>query len=125
MFDVDHRDCPVYQDIGQGLASPGIEYYLPLFFEQTATLFDHLSPETTIIQYQGVQEAIEQFWQDLTERYENRKVDPNRPLLAPAKVLMPSEEINRALKNTLVLSCQQNALTPLTASTLMTSHCLS
>ncbi|WP_257287548.1 transcription-repair coupling factor [Endozoicomonas sp. SESOKO2] len=97
-FDVDHRECPVYQDIGQGLASPGIEYYLPLFFEQTATLFDHLSSETTIIQYQGVQEAIEQFWQDLTERYENRKVDPNRPLLPPVKVLMPSEEINRALK---------------------------
>lgn len=97
-FDVDHRECPVYQDIGQGMASPGIEYYLPLFFEKTATLFDHLSTDTTIIQYQGVQEAIEHFWQDLTDRYENRKVDKHHPLLPPAKVLMPSEEINRALK---------------------------
>ncbi|MGI9279398.1 MAG: transcription-repair coupling factor [Endozoicomonas sp.] len=97
-FDVDHRECPVYQDIGEGMASPGIEYYLPLFFKQTATLFDHLSTQTTIIQCEGVQEAIEQFWQDLTDRYENRKVDPNRPLLPPAQVLMPSEEINRALK---------------------------
>ncbi|MET4755024.1 transcription-repair coupling factor (superfamily II helicase) [Endozoicomonas sp. NE40] len=39
-FDVDYRECPLYQDIGQGMASPGIEYYLPLFFDQTATLFD-------------------------------------------------------------------------------------
>jgi transcription-repair coupling factor (superfamily II helicase) len=97
-FDVDHRECPVYQDIGQSMASPGIEYYLPLFFESTATLFDHLPEETTVIQCEGVQDAIANFWNDITERYENRKVDPIRPLLAPMQVLMPAEEINHHLK---------------------------
>ena len=56
-FDVDHRECPIYQDIGQAIASPGIEYYLPLFFEQTATLFDYLPESTRIISCEGIAEA--------------------------------------------------------------------
>lgn len=97
-FDVDHRECPIYQDIGQAVASPGIEYYLPLFFDETASLFDHLSDSTTVIQCEGVQEAIQQFWQEVTERYENRRVDPLRPLLPPHRVLLPAEEFNARLK---------------------------
>ncbi|MRI34184.1 transcription-repair coupling factor [Endozoicomonas sp. OPT23] len=97
-FDVDHRDCPIYQDIGLGMASPGIEYYLPLFFDGTASLFDHLSEQTCIIQCEGVQDAMEQFWRDVTDRYENRKVDPLRPLLAPSEVLLPVAELNQKLK---------------------------
>ena len=41
-IDGDPSKARVYKDIGQGLASAGIEYYLPLFFEETATLFDYL-----------------------------------------------------------------------------------
>ncbi len=97
-FDVDHRDCPLYQDIGQGMASPGIEYYLPLFFDETASLFDHLSEQTCVIQCEGVQDAMGQFWRDVSDRYENRKVDPLRPLLPPSEVLLPVEELNQKLK---------------------------
>lgn len=96
-FDVDHRECPLYQDIGQAMASPGIEYYLPLFFDQTATLLDHLPEKTVVIQCQGVQEALQHFWSDVNERYENRRVDPLRPLLPPNHVMMPPEELNGKL----------------------------
>ncbi|MCW7552510.1 transcription-repair coupling factor [Endozoicomonas gorgoniicola] len=96
-FDVDYRECPLYQDIGQGMASPGMEYYLPLFFEQTATLLDHIPEQTIVVQCQGVQEALQHFWKDVNERYENRKVDPLRPLLPPHRVLMPPEELNAKL----------------------------
>ncbi len=41
-FDVDHTRCPIYQDVSSGLTPPGIEYYAPLFFEQSASLFDYL-----------------------------------------------------------------------------------
>ncbi|OED45810.1 transcription-repair coupling factor [Endozoicomonas sp. (ex Bugula neritina AB1)] len=92
-FDVDHRECPIYQDIGQGIASPGIEYYLPLFFQQTSTLFDYLPEHTHIICSAGINDAIEHFLKDVRERYENRKVDPLRPLLAPHQVLLPAEEL--------------------------------
>ncbi|AMO56506.1 transcription-repair coupling factor [Endozoicomonas montiporae] len=96
-FDVDHRECPMYQDIGQGMASPGIEYYLPLFFEETATLLDHLPEKTIVVQCQGVQDALQHFWKDVNDRYENRKVDPLRPLLPPHRVMMPPEELNAKL----------------------------
>ena len=96
-FDVDHRECPIYQDIGQGIPSPGIEYYLPLFFEQTATLFDYLPEDTRIIACEGINKAIEHFHQDVRDRYENRKVDPLRPLLKPYQVLMPQEELFLAI----------------------------
>src|SRR4249920_2466617 len=42
-FDFDPRRCPLYQDLKEGGAPAGIEYYLPLFFEQTAPLFAHLA----------------------------------------------------------------------------------
>ena len=109
-FDVDYRDCPLYQNIGQGMASPGIEYYLPLFFEQTASLFDHLPARTAIIQCQGVQDAIEHFWQDVGERYDNRKVDPLRPLLPPRHVMMPVEELNSRLLDYPRASLREEAL---------------
>ena len=96
-FDVDHRECPVYQDIGQGIASPGIEYYLPLFFEKTATLFDYLPEDTRVLACEGINEAIEHFHQDVLDRYENRKVDTLRPLLKPQQVLMPQEELFLAI----------------------------
>ena len=96
-FDVDYRECPIYQDIGQGMASPGIEYYLPLFFEQTATLLNHLPEQTIVVQCQGVQDALQHFWKDVNDRYENRKVDPLRPLLPPHQVMMPPEEFNAKL----------------------------
>lgn len=96
-FDVDFRDCPLYQDITQGMASPGIEYYLPLFFPETASLLEHLPKQTTVVQCQGVQEAIDHFWKDVSERYDNRRVDPLRPLLPPHHVMMPPEELNSRL----------------------------
>nr|MDT0253863.1 transcription-repair coupling factor [Endozoicomonas sp.] len=93
-FDVNHRDCPVYQDIGEGIISPGIEYYLPLFFKETetATLFDYLPEQTRILVYEAMNPALDHYYSDVQARYENRRVDPTRPLLPPARVVMPPDE---------------------------------
>src|SRR5690606_30819302 len=53
------RDNPVYQDVSQGVAPPGIEYYLPLFFEQTANLFDYRPPQTLVFNTAQLQDASE------------------------------------------------------------------
>src|SRR4030095_9244240 len=47
-FEGDLTRMSVYRDIGEGAPPPGIEYYLPLFFDTTATLFDYL-PGNTIV----------------------------------------------------------------------------
>jgi transcription-repair coupling factor (superfamily II helicase) len=97
-FDVDHRKCPIYQDVSQGVAPAGIEYYLPLFFEQTSTLFDYLPERCLIITSKGLERSADQFWRELHNRYDERNIDPQRPLLPPQQVFIPSEQLFASLK---------------------------
>ena len=97
-FDVDHRICPVYQDVNDGLSPSGIEYYLPLFFEATASLFDYIDSDGQVLMFSGLEQAIEEFWRECNKRYESRKVDPERPILAPNELFLPVNEVFSQLK---------------------------
>ncbi len=98
-FDVDFRRCPIYQDLSTGITPAGIEYYLPLFFEETDTLFDYLPGDTQVFSLPGIEKAAEQFWTDARSRYEDRRVDPERPLLPPADIFLPVEDCFARLKS--------------------------
>ena len=98
-FDVDFRRCPIYQDLSTGITPAGIEYYLPLFFEESATLFDYLPQDTQVFSLPGIEKAAEQFWQDARNRYEDRRVDPERPILPPADIFLPVEDCFARLKS--------------------------
>ncbi|MEC8937194.1 MAG: transcription-repair coupling factor, partial [Pseudomonadota bacterium] len=78
LFDVDPRQCPLYNDALKAIPSPGLEQYLPLFFEETASLFEHLTEDTRIALLPDVFHAAEQHWQSIESRYENLGVDPTR-----------------------------------------------
>lgn len=99
-FNVDHRECPIYQDVNAGIAPPGIEYYLPLFFQNCSSLFEYLPPNSQTFILGNIDEAAERFWKELSQRYESRRVDPLRPLLSPSKVFLTVDEMFSALKNT-------------------------
>src|SRR5690606_35964563 len=88
-FDVDLRRRPIHQDLASGITPAGIEYYLPLFFEESATLFDYLPSDTQVFSLPGIEQAAEQFWNDARHRYEDRRVDPERPLLPPSDIFLP------------------------------------
>nr|WP_218572922.1 transcription-repair coupling factor [Pseudomonas sp. R-28-1W-6] len=98
-FDVDFRRCPIYQDLSTGITPAGIEYYLPLFFEDSATLFDYLPADTQVFSLPGIEKAAEHFWSDARSRYEERKVDPERPLLPPVDLFLPVEDCFARLKS--------------------------
>lgn len=98
-FDVDHRQCPLYQDISEGLASAGIEYYLPLFFESLSSLFDYLPENACLIQLPDLEQAAENYWNEVSLRYESRRHDIRRPLLPPHDVFLRLDELQRLLKN--------------------------
>lgn len=98
-FDVDFRRCPIYQDLSTGITPAGIEYYLPLFFEESATLFDYLPTDTQVFSLPGIEKAAEQFWVDARGRYEERRVDPERPLLPPVDIFLTVEDCFARLKN--------------------------
>ncbi|MDE2566775.1 MAG: DEAD/DEAH box helicase, partial [Burkholderiales bacterium] len=82
----------LYKDIDQGIAGGGIEYYLPLFFEQPATIFDYLGETAALVLHGQVDEALAHFWIDTRERHRFLQHDPERPILAPQAIFMPAEE---------------------------------
>ncbi|MEZ5456198.1 MAG: transcription-repair coupling factor [Lysobacteraceae bacterium] len=96
-FPIDPRRCPLYQDLKEGVAPNGIEYYLPLFFEQTSTLFDYFGPSTLCVLADGVLEAADAFWANTGERYEQRRHDIERPVLPPEQLFLPPEPLRERL----------------------------
>ncbi len=111
-FDVDFRRCPIYQDLASGITPSGIEYYLPLFFEESATLFDYLPTDTQVFSLPGIEQAAEQFWGDVRNRYEERRVDPERPLVPPAELFLPVEDCFARLKGSPRLVLSQEDVEP-------------
>ena len=86
----------VYKDMGNGVATAGIEYYLPLFFEQTATVFDYLGQGgdqgATVVLHGDLEPAFQRFWQDTRERYRLVQGDPERPALPPETLFLGIEQ---------------------------------
>ena len=92
-FDFDPRRCPLYQDLKEGGTPAGIEYYLPLFFERTASLFEHLPVGTLLVQADGATEAAVAFWAQTGDRYEQRRHDIERPILPPGEIFLSPDEL--------------------------------
>ncbi|WP_205617439.1 transcription-repair coupling factor [Pelomicrobium methylotrophicum] len=90
-FEGDPSRSRLYRDVSQGITPPGIEYYLPLFFDQVATLFDYLPPGTTVAMHGQVGNAIEGFWRDTESRYRLLRGDGDRPPLPPQALFLTAE----------------------------------
>ncbi|MCX7042538.1 MAG: transcription-repair coupling factor [Gammaproteobacteria bacterium] len=99
-FDFDPRRCPLYQDLKEGGTPAGIEYYLPLFFDHTASLFEHLGSDTLVVVGEGVADAATAFWAQTRDRWEQRRHDVERPILPPEEIFLAPDllraELNRA-----------------------------
>jgi transcription-repair coupling factor (superfamily II helicase) len=98
-FSVDHRQCPIYQDISNGIAPAGIEYYLPLFFTECVSLIDYLPKNTHIFSFAGTEAAGDHYWREIHNRYESRGSDIRRPILAPTEIFLTVPEVFAKLKN--------------------------
>lgn len=91
-------NCPIYQDISQGISSPGIEYYLSLFFQAgLQTLFDYLPCNSLFIGLPDIVQAAETIWTEINERHLQRCNDITRPILSPQLVFMPVNELFAAM----------------------------
>ncbi|NUP87237.1 MAG: transcription-repair coupling factor [Burkholderiaceae bacterium] len=88
----DPTRCRIYKDIAQGIAGAGIEYYLPLFFDETATVFDYLGEQALLVLHGEVDAALERFWTDTRERHRFLQHDPERPILPPEALFQRVEE---------------------------------
>jgi transcription-repair coupling factor (superfamily II helicase) len=112
LLDGDPTKSRIYKDIGNGVATAGIEYYLPLFFDDTATVFDYLGTEATVVLHGDLEPAFAHFWQDTKERYRLVRGDPDRPALAPEALFLSSEQfysISNAFSQLALRSTTQEA----------------
>jgi transcription-repair coupling factor (superfamily II helicase) len=91
-FEGDPSKSRIYKDVSKGIAPAGIEYYLPLFFEQTATLFDYLPANATLCMHHDIDDAIQQFTVDSASRYNLLRGDPQRPLLETKELFLNAEQ---------------------------------
>ncbi len=98
-FDIDPNTCPVYTDVSQAMSSPGVEYYLPLFFDRLVSLFDYLPDKSQFLFDQSAFESSELFHQQVAERYESRRYNLERPLLPPDELYLQAEEVTAYLAN--------------------------
>ena len=98
----------IYKDIGNGVATAGIEYFLPLFFDETATVFDYLGENATIVLHGELEPIFQRFWQDTQDRYRLAQGDPDRPALAPLNLFLSSEEFFTRCNNYTQLVLKHN-----------------
>ncbi len=98
VFEGDPSRALPYRDMGNGIPFAGVEYYLPLFFETTATLFDYLKTETIIVTLGDIEDAMRRFTQDTATRYNFLKSDRERPVLAPEALFLSSDALFEQLK---------------------------
>lgn len=111
-FDSDPDKSPVFTEVSAGRAPGGCEYYLPLFFDACATLFDYLPDNAAVITVGDHHRAATHFWDEVATRYEEYGIDPRRPLLPPAQGFLPVEELYAALKTQSVLELRLQVDSP-------------
>ncbi len=99
--------CSLYEMVSEGRCPGGIEYYLPLFFESTATFFDYLPQQASICLIEGIPAATEVFWQELSKRYEQRSYDITRPILPPSRCFLSPTELLTLVNQHNPLRCRQ------------------
>ncbi len=99
VFEGDPSRALPYKDIGNGIAFAGIEYYLPLFFSATATLFDYLPEQSITVTLGDINQAIQRFAQDTHSRYQFLKSDRERPVLPPDQLFLDEESLFGHLKS--------------------------
>ncbi|HEV2702558.1 MAG TPA: transcription-repair coupling factor [Steroidobacteraceae bacterium] len=95
-FEGDPTLSSIYRGVSVGLAPPGLEFYLPLFFEGTASLFDYLPRDAVIVHDSGAGSALQQLWNDIEQRYEERRHDIERPILAPPELFLTPQQLSQA-----------------------------
>lgn len=98
-FEARREPESIYMQVSKGTWPAGIEYWQPLFFDTTETLFDYLPDNTLFIQIGQLEQAVDQFLSDVAYRYDQRNIDPQRPLLAPHELWLKKDDLFKNIKH--------------------------
>ncbi|HEY6644901.1 transcription-repair coupling factor [Povalibacter sp.] len=113
-FPGDLTKMSVYRDIAEGSPPAGIEYYLPLFYDSSATLFDYLPANTLVVADAEIDSLASQAFAEIQSRYEQRSHDASRPILTPAEVFLSPDELQQRQSSFRRIDLSRVELDPLT-----------
>lgn len=93
---------PIYQDVLDGIASPGIEFYLPLFFDKTymqsqSALTMYFPKNCIVITNNDIDTDLTSFWKEVFRRYEDRRHNADQPILPPDELFIAPNNLLSAL----------------------------
>ena len=114
-FEGDPQRATIYKNVSKGVASGGIEWYLPLFFEATSSFLDYLPKNAIICMHGNVDKAAQQFWVEANSRYRLLAHDAERPILKPDVLLIKTDEFFAQTQNYGVLTLSHEAKNALPA----------
>ena len=112
-FDGDPERCSVFNEVSQGRAPQGAEYYLPLFFDECHSIFDYLPVDTPVVMVGNNFSSANRFWDEVNRRFEEYGVDPRRPLVEPHRGFIPAEELYASIGKHCVLEFRDSTEAPL------------
>ncbi len=101
----------LYNEIIEGRIPSGTEFYLPLFFNRTQSLFEYLPDNALVASFSGLSERVEANYQSITERFEQAQQNLDRPALTPSKLFLEKPELFSQLKQRQHVSLGSSALT--------------
>ncbi|MGR3914656.1 MAG: transcription-repair coupling factor [Gammaproteobacteria bacterium] len=97
LFEGDPRAQKIYTEISDGRAPPGAEFFLPLFFENTCTLFDYVRGEQLWLLPEGFEAGAKTQWAEIQDRYTNANYDSERRALPPQMLHLAPQELQQHL----------------------------
>lgn len=106
-FPGDPSRSRIYEQVSRGTLPGGIEAYLPLFFEETASLPDYLPDNTLIVVIGDLTSALDQDWSQIAERYERHQGDIERPLMAPSDLFVSPQQAMEKLSGLARIEIEQ------------------
>ena len=94
------NDAAVYKAVSNGHFGAGVEYYLPLFFEnELETLFDYIGEDALFVSLGDVHAEANRFWSDVKSRYSMAQGDETYPPLLPQHLYLSADVFAGRLKN--------------------------
>jgi transcription-repair coupling factor (superfamily II helicase) len=114
-FEGDPQRATIYKNVSKGVSSGGIEWYLPLFFEETSTLLNYIPENATLCLHGNCDKAAQQFWTEANSRYRLLAYDAERPILKPEILLIKTDDFFTQTQSYAVLTLSHEAKNPLPA----------
>ncbi|MGR9105975.1 MAG: transcription-repair coupling factor [Gammaproteobacteria bacterium] len=119
-FPTANQRNPIYQDVSNGIAPGGIEYYLPLFVEQTESIFSYCPENTILVLADSALEAGRSFYAETQSRYEQRRHNIDRPILGPDTLFLSPDEIEERMSRSTRILLTSSSPAPANGRSLVT-----